>query len=870
MDDSAGRDPLIGQRVSNYQIVEKLGAGGMGVVYKALDLHLDRPVALKFLLSEMTGARENARFLREARAASTLDHANIGTVHSVEETGDNRPFIVMAYYAGETLLQRLARGSLLTAQAIDVSIQIARGLAHAHSKRIIHRDIKPSNIILTAERVVKIVDFGVAKVEGGVDLTRTGAVMGTAAYMSPEQARGAEADARTDIWSLGVVLYEMLTAAKPFRGQTQESTLYNIVHEPPVPITGAPAELEDMIFKCLAKEPSERYQSATELLAALERFDSAPTGGSTAPLIRQDPDRLAGRPPSRESSRVDGRSSNGSRKRKVVAAGGLSLLVAAGALLISPIRRQFGISEGAAVSKHIAVLPFRNVGDDPTNQALCDGLLETITSRLSDFETSNGSLWVVPSSEVRQRRVVDAAAARREFGVTLAITGSVQRSQTGVRLTVSLVETGKLRQRGSAVLDEPSADFLALQDAAVSRLAGLMDVESPRSPERKPVVAPAVYESYLKGLGYVQRYDKAGNLDRAIQLFEDALKANPPFALAYSGLAEAYRRRYETTRDAGDIPKATDACNRAIALDPQLASAFITLGRIHAANGKPELALEEFQHALRLEPRSADALQGMARTYQSMGRGREGEDLLKRAAALQPDYWESFNRLGSFYYAEGRYQDAIPQFRRVIELTPDNIVGYSNLSTTYRRLGRTSEAQSLLENALRLGPNYAVYSNLGVLYLDGRRFEDALGMIERALQLNDKDYRLWGNLGLACAFSGAKTKSREAFARAAALAEQAVKLQPEDAILDANLGKYYGWLGRRSDALSRLAAALARAPDDQQVLERAAETYLQLGMRPQAVAVVNRAFQHGYPLSQFRNNPELEPIVNEPGLNLNH
>ena len=868
MDDSAGGDRLIGQRVSNYQIVEKLGAGGMGVVYKALDLHLDRPVALKFLISEITGAREKARFLREARAASTLDHTNIGTVHSVEETGDNRPFIVMAYYEGETLQQRLARGSLLTAQAIDVSVQIARGLAHAHSKAIIHRDIKPSNIILTAERVVKIVDFGVAKVEGGVDLTRTGTVIGTAAYMSPEQAKGTEVDARTDIWSVGVVLYEMLTAAKPFRGQTQESTLYNIVHESPVPITGAPAELERVIFKCLAKQPSERYQSTTELLADLEALDCAPGSASTAPLIRQDPDRLADRPPSRASTHVDETRSNRSRKRSVVAAGGLALLAAAGALLISPIRRQFGTSEGAAVSKHIAVLPFRNVGDDPGNQALCDGLLETITSQLSNFPTSNGSLWVVPSSEVRQRRVADAAAARREFGVTLAVTGSVQRSQTGVRLTISLVETGNLRQRGSAVLDEPSGDLLALQDVAVSRLARLMDVESPRRSERERAVSPAVYESYLKGLGYLQRYDKTGNLDRAIQSFEDALRANSQFALAYAGLGEAYRSRYETTRDAGNIPKATDACDRAIALDPQLGSAYITRGRIHAATGRPELALEEFQHALSLEPRSAEALQGVARTYETMGRLREAEDLLKRATALQPDYWEASNRLGSFYYRQDRLQEAIPQFRRVIELTPDNIAGYSNLSTTYRRLGRLSEAQSLLENALHLGPNYAVYSNLGVLYLDGHRFADALGMIEKALQLNDKDYRLWGNLGLASAFSGSPSKSREAFGRAAALAEQAVQRQPQDAVLNANLGKYYGWLGRRNDALLRVDAARARAPDDQQVLERAAETYLRLGMREQAVAAVNRALQHGYTESQLRQNSELEPIVNEPGLKL--
>ena len=870
MDDWADHDVLVGQRVSNYRVVEKLGAGGMGVVYKAFDVNLNRPVALKFLIAKIGGPGERARFLREARAASTLDHPNIGTIYSIEETDGDRPFIAMAYYEGETLQQRLGRGALITAQAVDISIQIARGLAHAHARGIVHRDIKPSNIILTAERVAKIVDFGLAKVEDGADLTQAGTVMGTSGYMSPEQVLGEAVDARTDIWSLGVVLYAMLSAGLPFRGKTRDSTLYHIVHEAPIQISGAPADLEHVIFKCLVKEPSGRYQSAAELLADLEGLECAPAGALTAPLIRQEPGRLGGRSPSRESLPADGTRSSRSRKLRIAGAGAAGLLVMAGALLIAPVRREIGIGSGASVSKHIAVLPFRNVGDDPGNQALCDGLLETITSRLSDLETTNGSLWVVPSSEVRQRKVADAAAARREFGVTLAVTGSVQRSKTGVRLTIALVETGNPRQRGSAVLDEPSGDLLALQDAAVSRLAGLMEVESPRRSDKNATVAPAVYESYLKGLGYVQRYDKPGNLDRAIQSFEDAIAANPRFALAYSGLAEAYRRRYETTRDARDIPKATDACNRAIALDPQLPPIYITLGRIHAASGQPELALAEFQHALSLEPRSADGLQGMARTYETMGRVQEAEELLKRAAALQPDYWESSNRLGSFYYAQRRFQEAIPQFQRVIELTPDNIAGYSNLSTTYRQMGRLPEAQALLEKALRLGPNYAVYSNLGVLYLDGRHYAEALGMIEKALQLNDKDYRLWGNLALAYAHSGSAAKSRQAFGRAADLAGDAVKLQPQDALLNANLSRYYGWLGRRSDALLRLNAALARAPDDPQVLERAAETYLQLGMRQPAVDAVNRALKHGYTSEKLRQDPELEPIMNEPGLNLKH
>ena len=860
-------DPLLGQRVSNYQIVEKLGVGGMGAVYKAIDLKLDRLAALKFLLPRRAAADDKIRFLREARAASTLDHVNIGTIYGVEEMDDERIFIIMAYYEGETLLQRIRRGSLPTAQAIDISAQIALGLAHAHSKGIVHRDIKPSNVLLTSQNLVKIVDFGLAKLAGGENLTQTGAAVGTAAYMSPEQALGLAVDGRTDVWSLGVVLYQMLTGELPFRGETSHSTLYNIVHEPPLPVTGATPELEHVLSRSLEKDPEQRYQNALELHADLMALDHSP-GATTATMIRQGPAAaqvpwVTPRPP------VASRGRGARSLRVTIAAATMVLGLVVAAILLLPLRDRLGRWTGAArVEKHIAVLPFDNVGNDPGNQALCDGLLETLTSRLSNLKSSNGSMWVVPAAEVRQRKVADAAGARREFGATLVVTGSVQRGSKGIRLTVDLVDAANPRQLGSAVVDAPAGDLVALQDTAVARLARLMDVEFPQSSLKEPTAAPAAYELYLKGLGYVQRFDKPGNLDRAIQAFQDALRTDSRFALADSGLAEAYRRRYEATRDPADLPRATDYCNRALALDPQLASPYVTLGRIHSAGGQQELALQEFQHAMDLDPQNAEALQGLARAYETAGRLQEAEDLLKKAAALQPDYWESFNRLGSFYYSQRRYEDAIVQFRRVLQLTPDNIAGYSNLSTTYRQLERLPEAQSLLEKAIKLGPNYAVYSNLGVIYLDEDKYPDAVGLISKALQLNDRDYRLWGNLALAEALSGSLPKAREAFERAASLAEQAVKTQPGDAILEANLARFYAWLERPADALLRINAALARAPDDRQVLERAAEAYLHLGMRPQAVDLLNRALQHGLTLDQLQQNHELTAISKDPGLKL--
>ena len=855
MEESTGGQSLIGRRVGGYQIVAKLGAGGMGVVYKATDVKLDRLVALKFLPPDFSGSRDKERLLQEARAASSLDHPNIGTIYGVEETADGQLFIVMAYYEGETLLDRIRRGPVTAGHVVDVSAQMARGLSQAHEKGVVHRDIKPSNIIITRQGVVKIVDFGLAKLTGGASLTQTGSTLGTAAYMSPEQARGHAVDGRTDIWSAGIVMYQMLTGRLPFRGEHVPSTLYAIVHEPPIPMEGAPPELEHIVTRCLAKEPSQRYQTMDEMLHDLRPLESSPSL-ATMTMVRQSTAEGAARTTARSQA-----------KGLKLAVAAIVAAVAAGLVLAPPVRRTLGDwLGGAPLEKHIAVLPFSNVGNDPGNQALCDGLMETLTSRLSDLHTSRGSLWVVPSSEVRQRKISDASSAQRTLGATLVVTGSVQRDSRGVRLTVALIDATGPRQLGSAVLDDHSGDFAALQDAAVARLARLMDVPVRPARGRESAAAPAAYESYLKGLGYLRRYDKVGNVDAAIKLFDDARQSDPQFSLAYAGLGEAWRTKYEMTRDVKAIGPATEYCNRAIELNGQLAPAYVTLGRVHDATGQHDLAIQEFQRALELDPRGAEGLLGMARAYESVGRIKEAEDLLKKGAALRPDAWEGYNRLGSFYHRQRRFAEAVKQFQRVLELTPDNSAGYSNLASSYMNLENWEEAQKLLEKAIAITPNYASYSNLGLVYLHRDMFPAAARMFEKALQLNDKDYRLWSNLGLALGYAGSEAKARDAFVRAAAIAEEAAKIQPQDAILQANLGKYYAWLGRRDDALIRVQAALARAPNDLEVHKRVAETYVRLGMSGPAVEATNQAMERGYTWKQVERNRELQPLLKEPGL----
>jgi len=852
MDESASRGSLVGRRVCNYEIVASLGAGGMGVVYKARDLKLDRLVALKFLPPQSCGEQEKSRLLREARAASTLDHVNIGTIYGIEEEG-GQLFIAMAYYEGETLAQRVRRGPLAPAWAVRFAIQIAEGLAHAHARGIVHRDIKPSNILITHEGVLKIVDFGLAQIPSAETLTATGTTVGTAAYMSPEQATGHEVDGRTDVWSLGVLLYEMATGAQPFRAPSIPAMLYKIVHEAPLPMAGVPPELEQVILRCVAKDASERYGSMQDLARDLRALD-APSSGATQTLVRQEPPA----PPWRSGP---GRSRGWRRKVAVIVAAALIVMAA---LLLSPLRREIALWFGPGqVKRHIAVLPFRNVGNDPNNEALCDGLMETVTSRLADFQSTEESIWVVPARDVRQRKVTDGSGARREFGATLVVTGSVQRADGGVRLTVELQETARPRIVDSAVLDEGSTNLVALQDAAVTKLASMMDLRLRAPSGTVTGAAGAAYESYLKGLGYMRRFDVAGNLDLAIRAFQDALHTDGKFALAYAGLAEAYQKQYELTRDASLLAKATEYCNRATEIDAQLTPAYITLGLVHVSGGQIPLAVQEFRHALELAPRSADAMQGLARAYEAMGRFADAEKLLTEAAALQPDYWAGYNRLGSFYVGQRRYDEAARQFRRVLELTPDNTAGLSNLAAVLIEEGTVGEAEPLLEKAIRLAPSYPLYSNLGLVYLERDKYPDAIATFQKALKLNEKDYRLWSNLALAYSYSGDDTKGREAFLRAAALAEAAAKLQPQDAVLQANLAKYAAWLGRREEALIRLKSALVQAPEDAQVLKRAAETYDRLGMQHEAVGAIRHALERGYTRQQLERNHELKDLAAE-------
>jgi serine/threonine protein kinase/tetratricopeptide (TPR) repeat protein len=878
-----------GDVVGNYKILGLAGAGGMGVVYRALDIKLERTVALKFLPEHLTSSSEDKeRFLREARTASSLDHPNIGAIYGMEEAG-NRSFIVMAYYVGETLSAKIRGGPLPLAEAVDIALQVAEGLAAAHAGTVVHRDIKPSNVILTQSGIAKIVDFGLARLTSTTGSTQSVGTAGTIAYMSPEQAMGKFVDQRTDIWSLGIVLAEMVTGKNPFQRETAAATVFAILNEPPWPADKMPDKVPDrvpdevpldllrVIYRALSKEPATRYQSCRELVAELKDFhsqlDSASTSAPTGSKPSSRPSSLSAaqlRQQIEQASRpLWGTTEPPSHKSIRWLAGAAVAVLALAVLSFLPPVRDRLTTWFARPEDHIAVLPFENVGNDPANEAVSAGLMDSLASRLTNLEVGKRSLWVVPASEIRARKITDASSALRELGASVAIEGSLQRDGQTIHLTVNLVNTKTLRQIGSMALEDRAGDFSTLEDEAVSRVAKLMRIDVTPEMLRATggVVNPRAYESYLKALGYTQRYDKPANLDLAIAALDDAVKADPRFALGFAQLGEAYRLKYQLDKNAKWIDEALANCQKAQQLDDRSPAVYVTLGHIHRYTGKYDLSLQEYQRALQLDPRNADAVIGLALSYNSAGRTADAEAAYRKAVALRPDSWDSYNYLGLFLDDHQRYDEAIAQFRHAIELTPDNAPLYLNLGAVYIDKGDPKaypEAEQALRKSIALAPSYPAYTNLGYLYILQRNYGAAADTLEKAVQINDKDYMTWGNLALANENAKDKDKAEKARDREMALLEQSVQDTPRNATLQANLGQVYAQKKLREKAVSRIQSALVLAPDDPNVLEAVGEAYEDLGDRAQALHYIEKSLHKGYALDALKNIPDLQGLLSDP------
>jgi tetratricopeptide (TPR) repeat protein/predicted Ser/Thr protein kinase len=863
---------LLGESISHYAILERLGEGGMGVVYKAEDKKLNRTVALKFLKDAALGSgADRARFLREAQAAAVLDHPNICTVYEVDEK-DGHAFIAMAYCSGRSLKDIVRDGKLTIPEALAIAVQAAEGLDEAHGKGVIHRDIKGANIMVSPKGQVKIMDFGIAKYAGGTESTWSGGITGTAAYMSPEQARGGPVDGRTDIWSLGVVLYEMITGELPFRGDTEAGVFHSLIYETPRPVLESrpdcPPDLAAVVDRCLKKNVDARYPTAKACLADLRavqhRLDRTLEFSATGTERRK-----ARRG---QATRTQHRDPRLRRRQRVWAVLGAVALAIAADFAVPGLRRGLAALVGyrpVPAEKHLLVLPFLNVGGEKAGQDLCDGFLEVLTSELTRLERFQKAFWVAPSNEVRTSGVASAREARREFGANLVLAGSLQRVGGEVTLTMNLIEAKTLRQVRSEVVTGSMSGFASFQGTLLEGVVRMLDMEIPLEVKRTLAAGgttnAAAYESYVMGSGRLERYENPESLAAAVDLFQKAVALDPGYALAFAGLGEARWRMSELTSDPALVEQALDDCGRALKIAPDLASVHATLGIIDMGKGLVAEAIREFEKALGSDPSNQEATLGLAEAWEASGKREKAEEIYRKAIALKPSRWAGYSRFGVFYLKTGRLAEAEAMFRKVLDFTPDNIRALNNLMAVYWQMKRTDLARAMFERSVAVRPNADAFSNWGTLEFFMGHYGEALKMFEQSVRIDPDFSTIWGNLGDSYRYvPGNADKARKAYEKAVLLAGREKEINPRDASLRARIALYLAYAGQGGDALTELDEALRLAPASKTVLNKSILVYERLGMRAKALSAATSFLGAGGAAAELEADPDLARLIGDP------
>ncbi|MGO8733109.1 MAG: protein kinase domain-containing protein [Terriglobia bacterium] len=757
---------MIGQTVSHYRILEKLGGGGMGVVYKAEDTRLGRMVALKFLPKESAqGPKSIERFQREAYAASALDHPNICSVFEIGEY-KGEPFIVMQYFAGQSLQQKLGRRRprtssferrergaqlprdsgehegtakpLKTSEILDLGIQIADALDAAHSKGILHRDIKPANIFLTERGQAKLLDFGLAKLVTGREaneeptgdsptsdepLTNIGEVVGTVEYMSPEQVRSEELDGRTDLFSLGLVLYEMAAGQQAFSGDSLGAVVNAILHRiPPSPRLfnpDLPPKFEEIISKAIEKDRTLRYQTASDMRADLQRLkrDLESERGRVLPVVAD----------------------HGSvwKRRGWVAVGIAPLGLVVIALLLVGLNvdnwrdRLLGRAPAPRIES-LAVLPLENLSRDPEQGYFADGMTEAL---ITDLASVAGLRVISRNSAMRYKdssKPIQVIA--RELKVDAVVEGSVLRSGGRVRITAQLVQAATDRNLWASMYERDVRDVLALQSEVAQAIVDEIRIKlSPQEATRLRAarsVKPDAYEAYLKGRYFWNRRDREG-VTKGLQYFQQAVELEPNYALAYAGISDSYLvlggNYWLSPHEA--FPAAKAAALKAVEIDDSISEAHTSLAQAMELDWDWKRAEREYKQALALNPGYATAHQWFSAFLSNMGRREMAIQEAMRAAELDPLSPVISLRLAQAFYFARRYREAKGALQRTFEVSPDFFF-----------------ARELL----------------GVVDLQDRKFEESIAELQAAARLSPGDDETKATLGFAYALSGRKREAQAA------------------------------------------------------------------------------------------------------------
>jgi serine/threonine protein kinase/Flp pilus assembly protein TadD len=847
-----------------YEIMGVLGQGGMGAVYKARDRELDRLIALKVIRPELaTDPAILARFKQELILSRNVTHKNVVRIFDLGEAEGIR-FISMEYVDGEDLRTILRReGKFTPKDAISVVEQVCRALDSAHSEGVIHRDLKPQNIMRDQHGRVVVMDFGLARSLGDSGMTQTGAIVGTMEYMSPEQALGTTLDQRSDIFSVGLIFFELLTGKAPYKADTAIVSLMKRTREDAQSASdvdaSVPKSLSAIVGRCLEREPANRYHSAVELLQQLTTWEANPnisadtlSGMISHPIVR----------PSRFSLDLPGRS-------WMWIAGAVLVIVLAtfaGRMLLN--RAGTSSSETAQgipplkQGKYVAILPLKQVGDQKTLGYVADGIQEALATKLFQLK----EVHLAASDAVYKAATKDLPLSKlaQELGVNLVLQGMVQGNSDRLRVTLSLDDATTGKRVWSQDFQGAPGDVLALEDQIYGNVANALALKPTDEEQARVGAHPTenvkAYDLYLQGKNTLRNGHSQDAYKQAVGLFEQAIDKDPNFALAYTGLADSSVQMYGETKEGIWAQKATLAAQQAERLSNNLPEVHLSLGSVYSTTGKNTEAVAELKKALELAPNSDEAYRHLGEAYSRSGQSDEAIAAYQKAVAANAYNWENHIALGKALLELGDSAKALPEFQKVTEIAPDNPLGYIDIGSLYAREGKWGESIPQFQKALALNPDADTLSNLGTAYFFLKNYDQATKMYEKAVAMTPNDEVLLGNLGDSYRWSGHSDQAATAYGKAISLAFQELQVNPRSAAIMGDLGLLYAKRGDATNALQYTNQARAIKPDDLQMIYSEVQVKTLIGKPEEALQSLKKALEKGWPAQEAWNDPELQKL----------
>jgi len=881
LSDSEQTAQLNNSSMAHFKIIDILGKGGMGAVYKAKDLTLERFVAIKMIRISHS---EQSLILAEAKTISKLNHPNIVTVYDIARDNEAN-FIVMEWVDGLSLNNVIPSNGLSVNKALVYAKQIIAAIACAHQQQVIHRDIKPQNIMVDNNGRIKILDFGIAALvdpkaistdkkiaseqttsvdnQSSTHYQLHSSAVGSPQYMSPEQIRGQASDARSDLFSLGIVLYEMLTGVKPFLGLNFKQISQAITCGEYTSLTEfysnnkekekekeknknksnkeLPTELIAIVEKLLQVEPSARYQTADELAQDVNVIDE------------------------KINHKKNWWQQQHWLTKTLLVIPLITIFSWSLRSILFPPSTQELIARQLVESKKIAFLPFDNISGDPVLQIFSDGIATMLSSDLAEvgYQQGDGTTWVLPSSEIRHLEDPSVAGIYNKYGVDFIVTGSIQHMGSTRNLHLSLVNGADGRQLKSVQLTLDANKLFEAQTNIRQQVIALLGWQIPseltqKFAQKKPIFDGA-YKHYLAGLGYSYRYDVGGNIDRAIEAFTSAIAIDTSYADAYVGLAEAQLQNFIEIQDVTLLNVMVETIEKLIKINNnhQLISYLEAELKYH--QGSYIKAIQLFQQSIEREANFVKAYTSLSKAYQAIGDETEAEKILLKAYEIMPNNNSVLINLGRFYFIKGSYYRAIELFELLSIQAPNNYIAYLNISACYYLIGDINQSILAAEKSLKIQPSYIAYSNLGTSYFILKDYGKSVVAFESMLALNDSDYINWGNLADAYRFAESD-KYIKTFEKAILLAEQALQLNPNNKTVIASLAYFYANLSNVEKTIHYANRVTKEDVGEDSFFIAAA--YARLNMEDAAIKYVEFAINNNYSIAEISSSPLLSNLKN--------